>query len=87
MHRHCLNITEVNPSFISTELTYSRAVIQCTVKICSIKVFLPICPQLNMTNDGDLPQDTITHNCQFRTFYLTLVGALTKDNWAIRYSA
>lgn len=80
MPRQCLNITEVYHSFISTELTYSGAVIHRSVKICRVNVFFPIRPRLNMTNDSDLPQDVITHNCQFRKFYLTLVGALTKDN-------
>lgn len=60
--RRRLNITEVHPSFISFELTYSGVVILCTGKICTMNVFL------NLTNGSHLPKGMIAHNCQFRKF-------------------
>lgn len=50
---------------------------------CVFHIYL----QLNVTDDSDSPQDMIAHFCQFRKFYLTPVGTLTKNNRIIRCSA
>lgn len=48
-----------------------------------VSVFLSLTllslPQLNVTDDSDLPQDMIVHFCQFREFYLTPVGVLDEE--------